>query len=59
MWNRILAFNSFVILPATFAFLVYTAARAVFYWEWKLFWIALVLSVAVLIAETVLAILTE
>ncbi|MCE9541604.1 hypothetical protein K8R03_03555 [Candidatus Kaiserbacteria bacterium] len=59
MWNKILAFNSFVVLPATFVFLVYASTRALFFWEWKLFWIAVVLSIAVLVAETVLAILTE
>lgn len=59
MWNNILAANSFVMLPATFIFLVYALGRAIFFWEWKLLWIALVLSVVVLIVETVLAILTE
>ena len=59
MWNNLLAINSFVILPATFIFLIYGFGRAVFFWEWKLLWIALVLSVVVLIAETVLAIMTE
>ena len=59
MWNSILGINSFVIAPLCLLFLVYTGVRAIFFWQWKFFWIALVLFIVVLIAEVVLAIMSD
>ena len=59
MWPRILAFNSFVVMPLTFVFLVYSGMQAVFFWVWKPFWIAVVVLVVALIMQVVIAILND
>ncbi len=59
MWNKILMFNSFVVLPLVFIFFVYTAMQAVFFWVWKPFWIALVFLLVGLIAQVVISILND
>ncbi len=59
MWNKILGFNSFVVIPLAFIFLIYTAMQAVFFWVWKPFWIAVILLAITLVAEVVLAILND
>jgi hypothetical protein len=59
MWNTVLAINSFGIMPAAGIFLVYSAGHDIFFWQWRLFVIALVLFVIALIAEVVFAILAE
>ena len=59
MWGKILACNSFIVIPGFFIFLVYSAGQALFFWHWKLFWIALILFVIGLIMEVVLATLVD
>ena len=59
MWNKILGFNSFVIMPLTCMYLVYTGMQGIFYWDWKPFWFGVVFFIIALIVHVVLAILND
>lgn len=59
MWNKILAFNSFIVMPIACVALIYTALQAVFFWAWKPFWIALIFIIIALIVQVVIAMLND
>ena len=59
MWNKILAFNSFVVMPITCIVLIYTALQAVFFWDWKPFWITLSFAIVALIMQVIIATLND
>ncbi|MBV9159449.1 MAG: hypothetical protein JO019_02515 [Candidatus Kaiserbacteria bacterium] len=59
MWSKMMAVNSLVVLPIAFVFVTYALFRAVFFFNWKLFWIALVIFLVVLVIEVILGALAE
>jgi hypothetical protein len=59
MWTTLLAVNSFAVMPIVTIFLVYATGYGILFWHWKLFLFALALFVIAVIAQGVLAILTE
>lgn len=59
MWNKLLAFNSFIIWPATGIFLVYTIGRALLHGDWFLLGVGLALFGIAIVVQTILAALSE
>ena len=58
MWGTLLQINS-VLWVTSGVFLIYSAGAAIFSWEWKQFFLALLLFTFVSIIEIVLAALQE
>ncbi len=50
MWNKLLAFVSFIVMPILLMVLIYTGMQAIFFWYWKPFWIALIFMIIGLIS---------
>ena len=57
MWNKILAINSFVFLPGSLMFLIYTCGRAILFLEWKLAIIGVCIFLVAVAIQVTLAIL--
>lgn len=59
MWGTILAVNSFVVFPAAFILFLYAFGRGILTWHWKLFVIAGIFLLIVILAEIVIAIIGD
>lgn len=59
MWAYVLGFTSFILWPGSFIFMIYSAGRALFTLQWKMFVIALVIFIVVTIAEVIIALMSD
>jgi hypothetical protein len=59
MWNKILAVNSFVVMPIILICLIYTGMQAILFWVWKPFFLAIVFFIIGLIVQVVIAFLND